>query len=77
MKSLERRFNNITKENPYWSSYICFAETIKEQSFNKQAMHLWFNKLVDKNDYSKKDKKAILIQLSALTKCAEDNKKQG
>ena len=76
MKSIERRFNNIKKDNPYWSTYICFAEAIKNQNFSKQTLHRWFNKLVDKNDYSKSDKRAILSHLDALTKYAEDNQKR-
>jgi len=77
MKSIERRFNNIKKDNPYWSSYICFAEVVKNQNFSKQILHRWFNKLVDKNDYFRSDKKTILSHLNILTKYTEDNQKQG
>jgi hypothetical protein len=76
MKSIERRFNNIKKDNPYWSSYICFAEAVKNQNFSKQTLHRWFNKLVDKNDYSRSDKRTILSHLNILTKYTEDNQKQ-
>ena len=76
MKSLERRFNNITKKNPYWSSYVCFTEAVKGQNFRKQCIHRWFIKLVDKNDYDKKDKKSILAQLEELSNPLEDNKKR-
>ena len=75
MKSIERRFNNITQGNPYWSSYVCFAEAVRGQNFSRQILHRWFNKLVDKNDYSRKEKKAILKHLEVLTKHAEDNQK--
>lgn len=75
MKSIERRFNNIFKKNPYWSSYICFTEAIKGQDFGKQAMAYWFNKLVDKDDYDKSDKKALLSFLDGLTNNAEEHRK--
>ncbi len=75
MKSLERRFNNITKKNHSWSSYICFAEAITGQKFSRQTIHRWFNKLVEKDDYDKKDKKAILSHLWDLTNDLEDNQK--
>ncbi len=75
MKSIERRFNNITKKNPSWSSYICFAEATKEQNFSKQAIHRWFNKLVDKDDYARNEKRAILFHLDRITKRAEDDQK--
>lgn len=77
MKSIERRFNNIAERNPLWSSYISFTEAIKGQNFSKQTLHRWFNKLVEKSDYFRSDKRAILTHLDALTKNAEDDKKQG
>ncbi len=78
MKSLERRFNNITEKNPNWSSYICFAEAIKGQDFNEQAIRRWFNKLVEKDDYAKNEKKAVLgflIDLSKPVRTTENGSK--
>jgi len=77
MKSIERRFNNTVAKNSHWSSYFCFAEAIKGQDFSKRIMHCWFNKLVDKNDYAKSDKRAILTHLDVLAKCTEDSLKRG
>jgi len=68
MKSIERRFNNIKKGNPYWSLYLCFTEAIKNQNLSKQTLHRWFNKLVDKNDYSRSEKNGVLGFLDTLTK---------
>lgn len=67
MKSLERRFNNITEKNPSWSSYTCFVNAIKEQGFSEQIIHRWFNKLVDKDDYAKKEKRAVVDFLVGLS----------
>jgi len=36
--------------------------------FSRQSIHNWFNKLVDKNDYAKEDKKAIMSFLESLGK---------
>lgn len=66
MKSLKRRFDNISSKNKYWSSYICFAEAIKRQNFNKETIQIWFNKLVNRDDYAEPDKKAILEHLYRL-----------
>jgi hypothetical protein len=66
MRSIERRFNKISKRNNTWSSFICFAEAIKGRNFSKQMIHRWFNKLVDKSDYDKKDKRVELNQLENL-----------
>ena len=67
MKSIERRFNNITEKKPFWSSYTCFAEAIKGQKFSEQIIHRWFNKLVDKDDYAKSEKKTVLEFLVSLS----------
>ena len=75
MRSLERRFRKIQKKNLYWSSYYCFAEAVKEQNFSRQAIHRWFYKLIDENDYFKDEVKQLLSQLRKLSKCSEDNKK--
>lgn len=66
MKSLERRFNNIRGKlkNSDWSNYLVFAEAVREQYFSKQAIHRWFYKLVDQDDYASKEKKEILSFLT-------------
>jgi hypothetical protein len=66
MRSIERRFNNLEKRNPKYSSYLCFAETVNGHKFSKQMVHRWFQKLVEKDDYDGKDKKAILRHLESL-----------
>ncbi len=67
MKSIERRFNNIQEKKQGWSTYLCFAEAVKGQKFSREALHRWFNKLVDKDDYAASDKKNILTNLESLT----------
>ena len=75
MRSIERRFKNIQKKNPYWGSYICFIEVIKNQNFNKKTICNWFNKLVDKDDYYKEDKKMLIAHLLSASKSTEDYQK--
>jgi hypothetical protein len=68
MRSIKRKFDNITEKNPYWSSYLCFAETVKDKNFSYRIIKKYFNQLVDKEDYSIKEKREIinyLYQLSA------------
>ena len=67
MKSIERRFNNIQGKQPGWSSYVAFAVAITGQKFSKESLHRWFNKLVEKDDYDKKDKRGIMKHLEDLT----------
>ena len=68
MRSLEARFNRISEKNPFWSTHTCFAEAIKGQNFSRDIIHRWFQKLVDKDDYAKKEKRAVLAHLENLTK---------
>jgi len=60
MKSIERVFHEIEEQNPNWSSYLCFAETIRVRNFKEKTIRSWFHKLVDPQDYAKDEKKAIL-----------------
>jgi len=66
MRSLERRFRKIEKNNPRWSSHTCFAVAVRDQKFNKQTLARYFNKLVDKTDYAKEDKKQVVKYLIEL-----------
>jgi len=66
MRSVERRFLNIQKENPNFSSYICFAKAIRGQNFSNKIVREWFNKLVDEDDYAKAEKWEILKNLFNL-----------
>jgi hypothetical protein len=70
MRSLERVFNKIKQENHLWSDYICFAETVKGRKFSRQIIARYFNRLVNKDDYVKRDKKPLLKQLSELSQGA-------
>lgn len=63
MRSIERRFRRMEKENPYHSTFINFGRAIRGQGFSKKLISYWFKKLVDPDDYDKKDKKVLLRQL--------------
>ena len=67
MKSVEIRFAEIKKNNPLLSSYICFAKAVNGQHFGKQIIGRWFSKLVEKDDYSKRDRNALLANLDSLS----------
>lgn len=67
MRSLQARFNQVSAKYPLWSSYICFAEAITSQRFSRSIIHRWFQKLVDKDDYARSEKRAVLEHLENLT----------
>ena len=67
MRSIERRFANIMSENDgEWSTYTAFAETVRGQNFGEAVVLKWFDKLVDKDDYLRKEKQEILKYLLTL-----------
>ncbi len=67
MKSLKRVFEKLKRRNPYWSDYTCFALAISGKGFSKRTISHHFNKLVDKGDYLKREKKDILEGLFRLS----------
>lgn len=67
MRSIERRFNKFNTKNPGLSSYINFSQAIKGQKFSRDLINRWFNKLVDKDDYDKKDKRELIEYLTNLS----------
>ena len=77
MRSIERRFVLSKDKNTNVSSFIAFTHAIKCQNFSPTVIARWFNQLVDKGDYCKEDKKAILSHLTKLSNGAEEYKKQG
>ena len=72
MRSLQRRFNTIQQQNPYWSSYICFAEAVTNQQFSRSVITYWFGKLVEKDDYARSDYRALIKNLLELNNSAEE-----
>lgn len=63
MRSIERRFIKFSKKNPEASSLVNFMSAIEGQNFKKRTLYFQFNKLVEKDDYSKKDKMMIIKSL--------------
>lgn len=66
MRSIERKFNNVQEKNQLWSSYLCFANTIKGNNFSEDRLKRMFTKLVDKNDYAQNEKRQIIRHLLFL-----------
>ena len=68
MRSVKRVFNKIKSRNPYWSDYICFAETVRGRKFSRKTILRNFNSLIDKEEYEKSEKKEIIDFLMELSK---------
>jgi len=68
MRSIKRRYSNIEKSKPGWSSFICFAKTIQGQEFTQDRIRRSFNELVNKDDYLQEEKMQLLKYLYELTR---------
>ena len=77
MKSLEARFRAAVEKSPNHSSFICFGRAIQGQKFSRKVIVRWFNKLVDPDDYAKREKPALLKFLWALSNMAEEGEFKG
>ena len=60
MRSLKARFKKIEKNNPYWSSLVCFCEAVRGQRFTRRAIYSNFISLVDRSDYIPSQREALL-----------------
>lgn len=67
MRSIERRFSSLQQRRPYASSIVNFAAAVKKQTFSRATISRWFRKLVDSDDYARKDRKDILDDLTILS----------
>lgn len=68
MRSIQAKYRQLKGKNPSWSSAVWFLEAVRNQNFSEDVIRRWFNRLVDKDDYSKKQKKDILQNAYRATK---------
>ncbi len=72
MRSIERRFKEMTQKHPEHSSFVQFGHAIKGQKITREMISKWFSKLVDKSDYDKKDRRVLLDHFETLTNSEND-----
>lgn len=70
MRSIKHRFDALEQKQPNHGSYINFSEAVSGQNYNHERLRKAFNKLVDKEDYSQEEKRALLQHLYHNSKCA-------
>ncbi|MDR3609971.1 MAG: hypothetical protein P4L27_05380 [Ignavibacteriaceae bacterium] len=68
MTKLESAFKSLQARNPYWSSYTCLANAIIGKNHSKSDIGQALKKLVDKDDYDKRDRDRLLEHLCSLRK---------
>jgi hypothetical protein len=66
MRPIEIRLAEIAKKHPRWSSWSCFVHIINGKRFGKQTISNLFDRLVDKNDYARNERKELIGYLLKL-----------
>lgn len=63
--SIKYTFQEIQRLNPIWSSWVCFCEMLNKLKIkDRMTIWRWFNRLVNKNNYTKKEKRQLIDYLS-------------
>ena len=75
MKSLNRRFAEVQEKRPGCSSIVNMSAAVKDGRFTPRVVSYWFNRLVEKDDFTETDRRDILKHLNALSG-AEDGRKR-
>lgn len=51
MSKISKKFDEIEKNYPYWSSWVQFCYLVNEYKLDKKQIDYYFKKYVDPNDY--------------------------
>jgi hypothetical protein len=73
MKSIQRRFCVFKKKHADLADFTVLMKTVKGQFYNQNTISKWFRELVEKEDYSKNDKRTLMAQLIKLTNWSEEH----
>lgn len=76
MKFIERRFRLFEKKYPDYFDFVVFSLATEKQNFSRQKLSKWFYKLVDKDDYEKRDSVKLLRNLEKETNALRSVKKR-
>jgi hypothetical protein len=71
MYQVQQRFEKIAGAKPQLSSYMAFAEAVRETGVSEDVIRRWFRKLVDSDDYAKNEAQGVIRH---LVKLAEPSK---
>jgi hypothetical protein len=75
MRSIQRVFGHNEKDYPCSSTLVNFAGSVRGRNYTRDIIHRNFNQLVDKEDYSKDNKKEVLRWLESVSGIVEETSK--
>lgn len=73
---MKRKFEITQKQNQNSSSLIVFNTVVSKNNYNKGAVIKFFNLLVDKEDFLRKDREAVLRHTLSLIETKDTSKTQ-
>ncbi len=68
MYDIKSRYEKIATKYPFYSTYTVFAETIRNTNLTEASVRRYFHRLVDKDDYAKNERPAVLRYLVTIAK---------
>ena len=68
MYDIKSRYEKIATKYPFYSTYTVFAETIRNTNLTEASVRRYFHRLVDKDDYTKSERPAVLRYLVTIAK---------
>ena len=77
MRSIERRFNSLQHKRPNVGSLLNLAGAVKGQHFSTDRISRSLTRLVEKDDYSRSDRPALMRHLVALSQNARGHEAYG
>jgi len=67
MDRIEASFNKLEKKHPEWSTYVIFSEVVSGKNFSALNISRNFKKLVDKDDYDRREMQNIIKYLRCVS----------
>lgn len=68
MYNIKSRYEKIAVKHPFYSTYTAFAETVRNTNLTEASVRRYFHRLVDKDDYAKNERPAVLRYLVTIAK---------
>lgn len=73
MISIKSTFNKIQNKQPYLGACIIIAQAVRGKRFTQSSITREFTKLVPKDEYDKKERRAIIKFLTEISNTPEDD----
>ena len=72
MRSIKKRVEAMKAKMPNGSSYLQFARAVTDRKFSRPVIARWFARMVEKDDYDRATRKAIIDHLVKISNPPEE-----